>query len=189
MVSIDRDRLVLSTDNFKLIQMMMEKIMKVNGLEISFDNIMKKHYGMVYHLAYTQLNNSHNADDICQEVFMSLYGYDKVFNSEEHLKAWLLRVAINRCRKIWNNKWYKYVVCTDNIDIYESHDRYKSEIEYAVKELPKKYRMLIHLYYYEDLSIKEIADIVHQKESTIASALDRARKILRSKLKEDYDFE
>ena len=47
--------------------------MKINNLEIKFDNIMKKHYDMVYHLAYTQLNNSHNADDICQEVFMSLY--------------------------------------------------------------------------------------------------------------------
>ena len=100
-----------------------------------------------------------------------------------------MKVAFNKCRKHWQNKWYRNVDCLEYMDVYEVHEDDYGELEYAVSELPAKYRTLIHLYYYEELSIKEIASIINKNESTISSALHRARAMLKQKMKEDYDFE
>ncbi|MDD2591615.1 MAG: sigma-70 family RNA polymerase sigma factor [Erysipelotrichaceae bacterium] len=163
--------------------------MRVDGIKRQFEDVVNIYYPMLYRFVYVKLASEHSVDDVCQEVFCTLYCKDHDFDSEFHLKCWLFKAALLRCRKFWRSSWYNNVVCIDNIDIYESYDKRTSEVEYAVSELPSRYRTLIHLYYFEGLSIKEISSIVEQNESTISSALHRARGMLKKRLKEDYDFE
>lgn len=163
--------------------------MNISGINKRFDEVVEIYYPLVYRFVYVKLDSSSYVEDICQEVFCSLYTTKVHFETELHLKRWLFKVALFRCRGVWRTKWYNHVICIENIDIYEANDHKKSELEYAVSELPSKYRTLIHLYYFEDLSVKEISAIVDQKESTITSALHRARAMLKKKMKEDYDFE
>lgn len=154
-----------------------------------YEAIIEKYYPHVYRFAYVYMASGYGAEDICQDVFYLLYSVKPKFNSELHLKRWLMKVAFNKCRKHWQNKWYRNVDCLEYMDVYEVHEDDYGELEYAVSELPAKYRTLIHLYYYEELSIKEIASIINKNESTISSALHRARAMLKQKMKEDYDFE
>ena len=127
------------------------------------------------------------------EVEGEITGYPSIdkpwlkYYSEEHIKAWLIRVTINCSKSTFTNSWVKKTVpLTDDItfEIPEQEDVY-----YAVAKLPKKYRAVIHLFYYEDLSIKEIADYLSTKESTVKSQLHRGREMLKQILGRGSEFE
>lgn len=143
------------------------------------DAALQKHSEMVYKIALTQTKNRYDADDVFQEVFLRLVQHSDKIVSEEHLKAWLIRVTINCCKKhfkLWNTKASELLDDTAFI-MPEEHD-----VFYAVLELPNKYKMIIHLFYYEELSVKEISDLLNIKESTIKTRLFRGREILKKKL-------
>ncbi len=149
---------------------------------IDIENILDKYQDMVYRLALTYCKNLHDAKDVTQEVFFKYLQSDVNFSSEEHIKAWLIKVTINQCRKLLISPWFQRTQpLDDNISFTEkSH----SELYNAVMRLPKFQRMAIHLFYYEEYSIKEIADMLHKNESTVRSYLHRARKKLKSLLEE-----
>jgi len=149
--------------------------------------IIEKYFDTVYRLALSQTQDSHRADDVLQEVFIRYINTDKTFESEEHIKAWLIRVTINCSKSTFTNSWVKKTVpLTDDLtfEIPEQEDIY-----YAVAKLPKKYRAAIHLFYYEDLSVKEIAKYLSTKETTVKSHLHRGREMLRKILEGGPDFE
>ena len=149
--------------------------------------IVEKYFDTVYRLALSQTQDSHRADDVLQDVFIRYINSDKVFESEEHIKAWLIRVTINCCKSTFTNSWAKKTVpLTEDIpfEIPEQEDIY-----YAVSKLPKKYRAVIHLFYFEELSIKEISEYLKVKESTIKSQLHRGRDMLKEILKGSYEIE
>lgn len=149
--------------------------------------IVEKYFDTVYRLALSQTQDSHRADDVLQDVFIKYINSDKEFESEEHIKAWLIRVTINCCKSTFTNSWVKKTVpLTDDItfEIPEQEDIY-----YAVAKLPKKYRAVIHLFYFEELSIKEISQYLKVKESTIKSQLHRGREMLKEILKGSYEIE
>ena len=149
--------------------------------------IVEKYFDTVYRLALSQTQDSHRADDIVQDVFVKYINSDKDFESEEHIKAWLIRVTINCCKSSFTNSWVKNTVpLTDDLtfEIPEQEDIY-----FAVAKLPQKYRAAIHLFYYEDLSIKEIARYLKAKESTVKSHLHRGREMLKEILKGRYEVE
>lgn len=149
--------------------------------------IVEKYFDTVYRLALSQTQDSHRADDVLQDVFIKYINSDKEFESEEHIKAWLIRVTINCCKSTFTNSWVKKTVpLTDDItfEIPEQEDIY-----YAVAKLPKKYRAVIHLFYFEELSIKEISKYLKVKESTIKSQLHRGREMLKEILKGSYEIE
>lgn len=160
---------------------------KLPGTDDDIDDILKKYSDMVYKLALSQTKNSVNADDIFQEVFLRYVQSNKEFESEEHRKAWLIRVTINCCRKLWSSAWFRHTVPLDENLKFTDSD--KSVTFYTVMELPLKYRSVIHLYYYEDLSVKEISSVLGLKESTVTSRLCRARKKLREKLKGECGYD
>lgn len=154
---------------------------------------------MVYRLALSQMKNTVDADDIFQEVFIRSVKNISKLDSEEHLEAWLIRVTINCSKKHFSNFWNRNVdgIIDDNVtnehgkeckeiqDILEG----KGEVTKAVSDLPKKYRAVVYLFYYEELSIDEIAKILETKSSTIKSQLFRAREMLRKTLGEaDYEI-
>lgn len=151
------------------------------------DNVLSKYSDMVYKIALSQTKNPANAEDIFQEVFLRYVQTHTKFECEEHRKAWLIRVSLNCCRKLWNSAWFRHTVPLDETMPFSSRE--KGDIFYAVLELPPKYRIVIHLYYYEDLPVKEIGSILHRKESTITSQLSRARNLLRKILKGEYGYD
>jgi RNA polymerase sigma-70 factor (ECF subfamily) len=141
---------------------------------------------MVYRLAIAYLKNVQDAEDTTQDVFMKLYRQDIKGFSAEQEKAWLIRVTINACKDILKSAWRRRTTPLDeNVAFCETE---QSDLFYAVMALSLKYRMVIHLYYYEDYPVKEIADILHIKETTVQTRLMRARRKLQEILeKENHD--
>ncbi len=148
--------------------------------------LVEKYFDMIYRLAMSQTKNREYADDVVQDVFLRFLNADKQFESDEHVKAWLIRVTLNCCKSVFTTSWAKKTTpLTEDIvfDTEEKHDVY-----YATLELPPKYRTVIHLFYYEDFSIADIAKYLNTKESTVKSQLSRGRDMLREKLKGEYSF-
>jgi len=148
-------------------------------------NVIKLYSNMVYRLAFSQTRNKSNADDIYQEVFFRYIKKRPQFQTERHEKAWFIRVTINCCKKMWLSSWIKKIVPLDETIVFE----FKEEINlhYELQKLPMKYRAVIHLFYYEDMSVEEISEMLNRKPSTVRTQLTRARYILKEILKEDYD--
>ncbi len=160
--------------------------------ETSADSVFKhamveKYFDTVYRLALARTQETHRADDIVQDVFLKYINTDKIFESEEHIKAWLIRVTINCTKSLFTSSWHKKTVpLTDELtfEIPEQEDIY-----FAVAKLPQKYRTVIHLFYYEDLSVKQISKYLNMKETTVKSQLHRGREMLKTILEGRSDFE
>lgn len=157
------------------------------------EKILKQYGDTIYRMAFVQVKKHDVAEDIYQEVCVKLLKQKARIEPEEHLKAWLLRTAINCCKDYWKSAWvkrlsWKEIEETSEVTVKaEEHDGYLTE---CVWRLPEKYRSLIHLYYYEDYSQKEIAEMLHMKENTVAIRLLRGREKLREMLmKEDRNYE
>ena len=146
--------------------------------------MVEKFFDMIYKLALSQTKERDSADDVVQEVFLRFLKSDKEFESDEHIKAWLIRVTINCSHNVFSNSWtQKTTPLTEDI-VFDTEE--KGDVYYAVLELPQKYRAVIHLFYYEDMSIEEIAKALGSNASTVKSQLSRGRKMLREKLEGGY---
>lgn len=144
------------------------------------EQIIEKYADMVYRLALSRTRNIENSQDVFQEVFYRLSKKMPEFKSEEHTKAWLIRVTINCSKTLLGSKWNtKIETLEENMCIEEPQVK---EILEEVLELPQKYRTVIHLYYYEDLTIKEIAKVLRTNENTVKTWLARARNKLKHKM-------
>ena len=146
--------------------------------------IVEKYFDMIYKLALSQTKNREHAEDVVQDVFLRYLKTDKAFESDEHIKAWLIRVTINCSHNIFNNSWTKKTVPLSEELVFNTEE--KSDVYYAALELPPKYKAVIHLFYYEDLSVAQISKYLGIKESTVKSQLSRGREMLREKLKGGY---
>ena len=165
--------------------------MKSMHREKTYEEVIKRNSETVYRLAYSLVKTQSDADDIYQEVFLRYVRKAPVFDNEEHEKAWFMRVTINCCKNFWKSPWIqrRSVLEKDVLEKEadcETKDENQRLIE-IVKQLPEKYRVVIHLFYYEELSIKEIAKITKSKASTVRTRLTRARKLLQRWLNEEGD--
>ncbi|QUI24098.1 sigma-70 family RNA polymerase sigma factor [Vallitalea pronyensis] len=144
------------------------------------DYILNKYADTVYKIAYSQTKDKYHAEDVFQEVFLRLIKKKPVFDSENHLKAWLIRVTINCSKSIFLSSYFKKrtVLHEDIIDTKNTITQ-KSELYEAVLALPKKYSRVIYLHYYEGYSVKEIAELLTIKEATVKTHLLRGRKQLK----------
>jgi RNA polymerase sigma-70 factor (ECF subfamily) len=142
-------------------------------------------YGpMVYRLAYAFVRSRADADDVFQEVFLRYHRAAPDFETEDHEKAWLLRVTANCAKMTLATPWHRRVVPLE--DVYTYKDATESTIDAALAQLPPKYRAVIHLFYYEGYQTEEIAQILGRSPSTIRSQLARGRQKLKELLKEDF---
>ena len=143
-------------------------------------------YGdMVFRLAYSYLKNRADAEDVMQETLLKLYTERKDFASPDHEKHWLIRVAVNECRKLLRSPWRRRTGPLDEAEEAAAFDRpAQSELFRQVMALPPKYRAAVYLYYYEGYSVKETAALLGAKASTVQTWLMRARGQLQIKLKE-----
>lgn len=149
-------------------------------------------YGdMILRVAYTYLNNKTDAEDAVQDVFLYILEKKPDFNDKSHEKFWIIRVTINICKNKLNVFWNKNRCSIDDVAEIAAYDAYNtgSDVFKAVMSLPEKYRIVVYMYYYEEYSTPEIADLIGKSEVTVRSHLHRARKKLKDLLKEEYDFE
>lgn len=138
----------------------------------------EKYFDMVYKLALSQAKDVSLAEDITSDVFLKYIESAKDFESEEHIKAWLIRVTINRAKSIFKSAHYtKTVPLADTLEAEMPKE--ESDVYEAVLKLPRKYRAAIHLFYYEGYKTAEIAGILKMKEATVRSQLARARQMLK----------
>lgn len=155
-----------------------------------YEQIVRKNIDTVYRIAISYTKTPADADDIVQQTFMKLLTKKVLFTDEEHIKRWLIRVCINECNSLFSSFWRKNV---DSIDAMATEPEFtmteSSELYEAIKTLPTKCSIVIYLFYYEGYSSKEIADILHIKEATVRTRLVRARKLLRTQLKEAWEYE
>lgn len=157
-------------------------------MKLSAEEAFHQYADRMFAAAFSVCRNRMDADDAVQDTLIKYHSLRLDFESEAHLKAWLLRVVINRAKDISTSFWRRNKV---------SWEDYMSELEFeapedsrlfeAVMRLPDKYRTAIHLFYYEDDSVREIAEILKTREGTVKSWLSRGRELLKTMLKEEWN--
>lgn len=152
------------------------------------ETILDKYGNSILRYAYSYLHNMSDAEEVLQDTLVRFLTAAPVFESGQHEKAWLLRVAGNLSK---NRLAYEAVRRTDELsDQLAAESREDlSFVWEAVRLLPEHYREAIHLFYYEGYSTKQIARLLGKKEATVRSDLHRGRERLRAVLKEAYDFD
>ena len=140
--------------------------------------------------AFQVCGNAADAEDAAQEALLRYHISEKQFESEQHIRAWLLRVAIN-CAKNVSRSFFRRntVPLEDYMDSLEFDSGESREIFREVMNLPETYRLVIHLYYYEDYTVREIGRILGLTESNVKVRLSRGRQLLKKALQEVWDDE
>ncbi|MBE6834218.1 MAG: sigma-70 family RNA polymerase sigma factor [[Clostridium] sporosphaeroides] len=165
-----------------------EKVTVIDRPEDAVDR-----YGaLVYRLAAAQTQNFADAEDVFQEVFLRLVRNKKAFESDEHLKSWLIRVTINCSRSLWRTAFRSREVSIAEKDLLAAEvgiPADHSEVYDSVMRLPSKYRAVVHLYYYEDMSLQDIGNALNIGYSAAAKRLSRARILLKQELTEGERYE
>lgn len=149
------------------------------------EEIYEKYCDTVFHTAFACVKHVAEAEDITSEVFIKYFTCSKEFDNEEHEKAWLIRVTINRCRDLFRSFGFKNRV---SIEEYQPYCIIQDETDVleAVMKLPKKYRIPIHLFYFEGYTTEEIGMITKTSSPTIRKRLSRARVMLKKSLGEEF---
>lgn len=159
----------------------------MDGQELT--RLVEKFSGTVYRAAYCCLRNSADADDITQDTFLALYTSDVEFTGDEHIKAWLIRVAVNRCRNLLRSFRYRRSVPLEEIAEFPAEEpQSRDSFLPVIMQLKPKYRVALYMFYYEDMPVKQIAEILGEKPTAVTTRLARARQQLKQLLiKEGYD--
>lgn len=153
--------------------------------KLNVEKFVKKYADLVYRVAFTILKNKENAEDVFQDVFMKLCTGNISFFSEEHEKAWIIKVTKNQCLDFLKRSSNKPKDELNENLVVENKDD-KGYILEEVMKLPEKFRILIYLFYFEGYKISEIASILDENESTLKSRLVKARELLKERLKEEF---
>ena len=153
--------------------------------EKEFTEIAVRYMDMIYRIAYSRLGDPDDANDITQDVLVKLYKTDKEFESDSHMKNWLIRVTLNQCKTAFRAPWRYH----ENIDDYAETLGFEKEEDWdlfvAVMKLDHKYRTPIILYYCEGFSTSEIASMMNIPANTVSTRLRRAKEKLKEYLTEE----
>jgi len=153
--------------------------------ERAFLAAVRNYQDMAYRVALHALGSGPDAEDAVQEVFLRLYMEKKPFEGEEHLRRWLLRVTVNYCRDVLRSPWRRRRVDLQELPpppVFEEPEQ--AQLYEAVMSLPEKYRTVLDLFYYEELTVREIGELIGEKTTTVTTRLSRARKLLKAQLME-----
>lgn len=150
----------------------------------SINELFSLYSEMVYRIAISMVKSKFNADDIYQDVFYKYFKKPRVFNSEEHRKYWIIKTTINTCKKYWSSNWLKKIVPLDDNFLYQQKEEQLLQDE--INKLPLKYRIVIHLFYFEDMSINEISKSLNISDGTIRMQLTRGRRLLKKNIGGDF---
>ena len=151
-------------------------------MRLPMQKLFEKYQGNLYAAAFNVCKNAEDAEDVVQDTFIQYYSLKKEFESEEHIRAWLLRVTINKAKNMNRTFWRR-----NKQSLEDYMETLSFETGEAAMNLPEKYRIVIHLFYYEDYSIHEIAGILKLSESNVKVRLSRGRSLLKEKLQEEWE--
>ena len=138
---------------------------------------------MVWRLALARTASVPDAEDVFQEVFLRFFRHEDRFEGDGHRKAWLIRCTVNRAKSVMAAPWRRRTLPLETAAQIGVEDQYR-EVYAAVLSLPVKYRAVIHLHYFEGLSVAEMAQTLNVPEGTVKSQLSRGRALLRDMLEE-----
>lgn len=147
--------------------------------------VMELYTPLVYRLAYARTGSHSDAEDVCQDVFLTLARKNPDFETEDNRRAWLIRVTINRAASLWRTPWKKRVVLGDDSARHRAEAVKDEVLADALATLSGDDRALIQLYYYEGFQTDEIASMLDRRPATVRTQLMRARKRLRAQLTEE----
>lgn len=156
----------------------------------SVEILIEKYRNNLYVMAFSVCKNTQDAEDVVQDTFIQYWSQKKEFESEQHIRAWLIRVAINKAKNKNNTFFRRNALPLEDymqMLVFESEE--SSGLFEAVMNLPEKYRIVIHLFYYEDYSVNEIANILKLTQNNVKTRLSRGRGLLRNTLKEDWEHD
>lgn len=145
-------------------------------------DIYYRHADTVYYICYSFMKNKPEAEDMMQETFLRLISTGKVFDSERHEKAWLIVTASNLCKNSLKKHWRRDESIEDNPALAESVAKSDNEVLEAILALPRDYKTVVYMYYYEGYSGEEIARYLRCPHATVRTRLARARKLLKQML-------
>ena len=156
--------------------------------EQEVNNAMERYADLVLRLCMVHLKNGADAEDIFQTVFLKYALYPKAFESTEHEKAWLIRVTVNACKDLLKSFFRSRTVTMEDFSHYapEATTEHYAVME-AVWSLPKQYRDVIYLHYYEGYTAPEIAGILKRNPNTVYTHLHKGKELLREILGGDTD--
>lgn len=153
------------------------------------DVLIGQYADMVFQLALAKTKNQQMAEDIFQDVFLKLIDKKRTFKSKEHERAWILRVTLNSCKDLWKSAWMRRTVPLEECKNSKEEISGNEWVYEFVMELPEKYRLPIHLFYYDEFSVEEIGKILKLNKNTVATRLKRAREMLKGKLDKEGVFD
>lgn len=152
--------------------------------DTQFTRLVRRYIDTVFRVAFSYLKSKDDADDITQNVFFKLLQETKAFESDDHIRYWLIRVTINECKKVLRAPWRRNESFDDYAATLSFPSPEHSELFYAVMALPKKYRAAIYLHYYEGYTTAEIAALTGTPKATVCTHLMRGREMLKKSLQE-----
>lgn len=156
----------------------------------SIQELINRYQNSLFIAAFNVCKNAQDAEDVVQDTFVQYYTLKKEFDSEQHIRAWLIRVVINKAKNVNHTFWKRNKISIeDYMETLTFETTEASDLFEEVMNLPEKYRIVTHLFYYEDYNIREISEILKLSESNVKVRLSRARKLLKEALKEEWDDE
>ncbi len=159
-------------------------------MRLPVEELVDRYKDNVFRVALSVSRNPEDAEDVVQDTFITYMESDRQFENEEHIRRWLLRIAINKSKNIVMGFWYRNRMSLEDYlaetQFQDPEDR--SVIE-SILSLPKANRIVIYLYYYEGYQVREMAEILRVSEGTVKSRLFRGRKMLKNILQEEEDHD
>lgn len=154
-----------------------------------FIETVKRNSQRLYVIAFSYLQSKDDAEDVLQNTFLKLWNSNKDFESDEHIDKWLTKVCINDCKNVFSLPFRKHKSLEDEYDLSTFDKYFNIDLYNAILSLNKKERLVVMLFYYDDLPIKEISALAGIKESTVKSLLKRSREKLKQRLGDEWIYE
>lgn len=151
-----------------------------------YERIVNTYADIIYRVALSYTKSKEDAEDVVQTTFMKLFTKPAHFQDEDHVRKWLIRVAVNECNGLWSSFWRKHVDYVEHLEEAPAFSKEEyTDLYEAVQLLSPKLRIIVHLFYYEGYSSKEIAKLLSIREATVRTRLVRARRLLKLELGDD----
>ncbi|MBR4163461.1 MAG: RNA polymerase sigma factor [Solobacterium sp.] len=159
-------------------------------MRLNIYEVKERYASNIYKAAFSIVRDHFDAEDVLQETLISYLHEKKEFDSDEHIKAWLLKTAINKAKNIrlsfWKRNRVSLETYMENIPFAQPQDR---DLFAALMKLPESNRIVLHLFYYEGYSVKEISNILRISEGTVKSRMARGKEKLRKRITEEWEDE
>lgn len=157
-------------------------------MRLSPEEVFHLYAPRLFRVAYAVCQNREDAEDAAQDAILRYCANQKEFESQEHIKAWLIRVTVNRAKDIRSSFWRRNRTdWQEELSALSFEQEADGRLFEAVMALEEKYRVVIHMYYYEEYDIAQICRILRCPQGTVKSRLSRGRTLLKATLKEEWN--